>query len=56
MHNTFSLLRLSQAGNIDSNLITGQYILNLKAHFMKHRSNNPTLKQPKIAKKFQLFE
>ena len=50
MNNTFSLQQLSQTGNLDSNLITRQYQLDLMARFMETKSVHPNLKQSEIAK------
>ena len=50
MNNTFSLQQKPQTGNLDSNLITRQYKLDLKARFMEMKSINPKLKQSEIAK------
>ena len=50
MNKIFSLQQLSQTGNLDSNLITRQYQLDLMARFMETKSVNPNLKQSEIAK------
>ena len=50
MNNTFSLQQKPQTGNLDKNLITRQYKLDLKARFMEMKSINPKLKQSEIAK------
>ena len=50
MNNTFSSKRISQTGNLDSNLITRQYKLDLMARFMEIKSINAKLRQDQIAK------
>ena len=50
MNNTFSLQQISQTGNLDSNLITRQYELELLAGFREINSLNPKLRQNQIAK------
>ena len=49
MNNSFSLQQLSRPGNLDSNLISRQYKLNLMADFMRLKYENPKLKQSEIA-------
>ena len=41
MINTFSLERISKTDNFDSNLIVGQYKLDLTARFKEMKSINP---------------
>ena len=50
MNNTFSLQEISQTRNLDSNLISRQYKLNLMAGIMEIKSINPKPKQNEIAK------
>ena len=50
MNNTFSLQRISQTGNLDGNLITRQYKLDLMAGFMEIKATNPRSTQKEIAK------
>ena len=45
MNNTFSLQQISQTGNLENNLITRQYELDLMARYMKIKSFNPKLRQ-----------
>ena len=45
MNSSFSLEQISRTGNFDSNLISLQYKLNLKADFMRINHQNPKLKQ-----------
>ena len=45
MNNTFSLQQISRTGNLDSNLITREYKLNLMADLMRIKYENPELKQ-----------
>ena len=56
MNNTPSLQQISQTGNLDSNLITRQYKLDLMAKFLEKKAMNPRLRQDQIAKKFRLLE
>ena len=49
MNNSFSLQQISRTGNLDSNLISRQYKLNLMADLMRVKYENPKLKQSKIA-------
>ena len=49
MNNSFSLQQLQKTSNLDANLISRQYKLNLMAHFMRMRYENPILKQSEIA-------
>ena len=41
MNNSFSLQQTSETGNLDSNLITRQYNLNLMSKFMHNKLENP---------------
>ena len=49
MNNTFSLQQISRTGNLDSNLISRQNKLNLKAYFVRIKYSNMKLKQSEIA-------
>ena len=49
MNNSFSLLQISRTGNLDSNLVSRQYNLNLMADFMRIIYENPKIKQSEIA-------
>ena len=49
MNNTVSLQRISQTGNLDSNLKLRQYKLDPMARFIQIKSMNPRLKQSEIA-------
>ena len=49
MNNSFSLQQISRTGNLDSNLISRQYKLNLMADFMRVKYENPKMKQSEIA-------
>ena len=49
MKNSFSLQQISRTGNLDSNLISRQYKLNLKAVFMRVKYEIPKMKQSEIA-------
>ena len=43
MNNTFSLQQISKTGNLDNNLISRQYKLNLMADFVRIKQKNPKL-------------
>ena len=49
MNNTFSLQQRSRTSNLDANLISRQYELNLMADFMKVKYENPKMKESEIA-------
>ena len=49
MNNTFSLQQISRTSNLDVNLISRQYKLNLMVDFMRVKYENPKLKQSEIA-------
>ena len=49
MNNTFSLQQNSRTSNLDANLISRQYKLNLIAKFMLINFENPRMKQSEIA-------
>ena len=49
MNNTFSPQQITRTGNLDSNLISRQYKLNLMADFMRIKNKNRKLKQCEIA-------
>ena len=49
MKNSFSSQQISKTGNLDSNLISCQYKLNLMAKFMQIKFENPKLTQFEIA-------
>ena len=49
MNNSFSLLQIFKTGNLDSNLISRQYKLNLLTKFMQIKFENPKMKQSEIA-------
>ena len=49
MNNSFSLQQIQKTSNLDANLISRQYKLNLMADFMKVKYENPKLKQSEIA-------
>ena len=44
MTNTFSLQQIARISNLDANLISGQYKLNLMADFMPVKNENPKMK------------
>ena len=48
MINSFPLQQISGTGNLDSNLISPQYKLNLMADFMRFRYENPKMKQSEL--------
>ena len=49
MNNHFSLQQIQKTSNLDANLISRQYKLNLMADFMKVKYENPRMKQSEIA-------
>ena len=49
MYNSFSLQKIQKTSNLDANLISRQYKLNLMADFMKVKYENPRLRQSEIA-------
>ena len=49
MNNYFSLQQVSKTGNLDSNLISPQYKVNLIADFLRIKYENPKLKQSDTA-------
>ena len=54
MNNTFSLQQIQKTSNLDANLISRQYKLNLMADFMRLKYENPKMKQSQIADQFNL--
>ena len=54
MNNTFSLQQISRTSNLDANLISRQYKLNLMADFMRVKYKNPKLKQSELANQLGL--
>ena len=49
MNNTFSLQQISKTSNLDANLISRHYKLNLMAYVVRVKNENPNLKQSEIA-------
>ena len=49
MNNSFSLQQIQKTSNLDANLISRQYKLNLMADFMRVKYENPKMKQFQIA-------
>ena len=49
MKNIFSLQQISKTLNSDANSVSRQYILNLRADFIRIKNENPKLKQSEIA-------
>ena len=49
MNNSFSLQQIQRTSNLDANLISRQYKLNLMADFMRVKYENPKMKQSEIA-------
>ena len=49
MNNNFSLQQIQKTSNLDANLISRQYKLNLMADFKRVKYENPKLKQSEIA-------
>ena len=54
MNNSFSLQQLQKTSNLDANLISRQYKLNLMADFMRLKYENPRMKQSEIANQLGL--
>ena len=54
MNNSFSLQQIQNTSNLDVNLISRQYKVNLMADFMKVKYENPKLKQSEIANQLGL--
>ena len=49
MNNNFSLQQIQKTSNLDANLISRQYKLNLMAEFLRVKYENPRMKQSEIA-------
>ena len=49
MNNSFTLQQIQKTSNLDANLISRQYKLNLMADFMRVKYENPKMKQSEIA-------
>ena len=49
MNNSFSLQQIQKTSNLDANLISRQYKLNLMADFMKVKYEYPRMRQSEIA-------
>ena len=49
MNNSFSLQQKHETSNLDANLISRQYKLNLMADFMRLKNESPRMKQSQIA-------
>ena len=49
MNNSVSLQQIQKTSNLDANLISRQYKLNLMADFMRVKYENPRIKQTEIA-------
>ena len=49
MNNSFSLQQIQKTSNLDANLISRHYKLNLMADFMRVKYENPKMKQSEIA-------
>ena len=54
MNNSFSLQQIQKTSNLDANLISRQYELNLMAAFMRLKCENPKMKQSQIANQTSL--
>ena len=55
MNNSFSLQQIQKTSNLDANLISRQYKLNLMADFMKVKYENPKMRQSQIANQIGLL-
>ena len=49
MNNSFYLQQIQKTSNLDANLISRQYKLNLMADFMRVKHENPKMKQSEVA-------
>ena len=49
MNNSFTLQQIQKTSNLDANLISRHYKLNLMADFMRVKDENPKMKQSEIA-------
>ena len=54
MNNNFSLQQIQRTSNLDANLISRQYKLNLMADFMRVKYENPKMKQSEIANELSM--
>ena len=54
MNNSFSLQQIQKTRNLDANLISRQYKLNLMADFMRIKYENPKMKQSEKANQLSL--
>ena len=54
MNNSFSLQQIQKTSNLDANLISRQYKLNLMADFMRLKYENPRMKQSEISNQLSL--
>ena len=54
MNNSFSLQQIQKTSNLDANLISRQYKLNLMADFMRVKYENPRLKQSEKANRLSM--
>ena len=54
MNNTFSLQQISRSSNLDANIISRQYKLNLMLDLMRLKYENPKLKQSEKAKELKI--
>ena len=54
MNYSFSLQQIQKTSNLDANLISRQYKLNLMADFMRLKYENPRMKQSQIANEIGL--
>ena len=54
MNNSFSLQQIQKTSNLDANLKSRQYKLNLMADFMRVKYENPKMKQSQIANQLGL--
>ena len=54
MNNSFFLQQIQKTSNLDANLISRQYKINLMADFMRLKYENPRMKQSEIANQSSL--
>ena len=54
MNNSFSLQQIQRTSNLDANLMSRQYKLNLLADFMRVKYEKPQMKQSEIANQLRI--
>ena len=54
INNSYSLQQIQKTSNLDANLISRQYKLNIQANFMRLKYENPKMKQSETANQLSL--